>query len=171
MQDDKELEIKRYWQELYIQKEANPLDERTDKQFSVDINISYDMLTKWKERHRKQIYAQVNRLRGEYLAELRAKNLKEIAKNIKKNFNDRKLLAEITGDRVERVEQKTEIMGPKDQERRADALIKNIINKVKAREATDLSVGSEGGAKEDDRKPNGEQGGQPGTDSPSPREG
>lgn len=160
MNDNEDVKVTRFWQSLYIEKEANPLDPRTDKEFAQEVGVDPNNLAKWKQRNRKQIYNEVNRRRSEFLAEIRAKNLKAILKNIEESFNDRKLLAQITGDLIERVETKAEIMGPEDQERRKNALLQNILQKVQAVRADDKKDSTE-----DPSVSDGEQGKQPGTDS------
>jgi hypothetical protein len=99
----------KFWQELYIELLANPLEDKTDKQFCEEIGLSISGLNSWKNKYRKSIYNEVTKRRQQYLNEFKAIAYKELAKKMKKDTNALKMALQITGELVERSESKVEM--------------------------------------------------------------
>ena len=126
--------ITRAWHELYINMQADPTITQTDKDFCEEIKLEYQTLASWKKKYRKYIFSEVEKARKTYFSELRTKNFKAIAKALDDSFNDRKLMAQLLGDLIERTESKTEIMDYDTKMRRTSFLLDAIEKKKKALE-------------------------------------
>lgn len=129
MEEEKVPKVDRYWHTLYIEKEADPTDQRTDAQFCAAINLEYKTLAAWKSKYRRYIYQQVNSIRKDYVGELRAKANKELFKKLDKDTNALKLAFQLMGDLVEKTEQRVEYMSQEDTKRRINDLLKKVSDK------------------------------------------
>lgn len=129
---DSSLVGTRIWHELYIEMLSNPMDRRTDRAFSEENGIHEDTLAKWKRNHRTEIFNEVQKRRKRYINELRAAAYKSIGDKIGKSLDAAKLALQLTGDFVERTENRTEIMSDADKIRRIEALRKEAIEKLEA---------------------------------------
>lgn len=134
MNKDEDLKVNHFWNQLYIEMLANPTDNRSDVEFCKDLGIPDSTLKNWKSKNRRAIYDDVNRLRKDYVNELRSKVWKSLAQKMKtsKGVDSEKLIAQLTGDLVERTENKTTFMTYEQKLARIEALNKNVKDKSKA---------------------------------------
>lgn len=141
--EDKEPKVSRMWHELYVQKESDPFDYRTDKQFCEDIKLDYGTFTTWKYRYRPSIYREVEANRKNYKNELRTMGHKALTKKLDKDTNAIKLLFQLLGDFVEKTEVKTEQMTTADKIRRITALLDSTGKKQQEWASADAPVVNE----------------------------
>lgn len=140
MSEERDLSERRtpkYWNDLYIELLANPLDKRTDKQFCEETGITVSALQQWKARYRKSIFAEVDKRRREFINELRAQAFKDLANKMGKDSNALKMALQITGDLVEKTESKVE-MNYADKLRRIRTLQESIKSRKKAWESAGI---------------------------------
>ena len=123
----------KFWHELYIEKEANPFDKRTDKQFCEDIQMSIQNLEQWKRKHRTAIFQEVGKRRNQYLNEVRSVLWKSLAAKMatSKGVDAEKLAAQLMGDLVEKHESKVE-MTDAEKQRRIQSLREGLQGREKA---------------------------------------
>lgn len=127
-----EIVIKQFWHELYIEMQTNPMDTRTDKEFTTELGLNHNTFMSWKRSHKDQIYKEVQKRRSEYVNELRAFAYKCLADKMKGSVDAIKLAFQLMGDLVEKIETKTDYMNDNDKIRRAEALYENIRKKKAA---------------------------------------
>ncbi len=132
MEEIKEPNQPRFWHELYIEKEADPTDHRTDTQFCAEMVIDYSTLRAWKTKYRSFIYREVEAKRRNYRNEMRSRIYKALDKKLASDTNAIKLLAQLLGDLVEKTEVKTESMNDADKIRRIKTLSEANSKKQKA---------------------------------------
>lgn len=135
--DLSERRIPKYWNDLYIELLANPLDKRTDKQFCEENGLSISALQQWKARYRKSIFTEVDKRRREFINELRTQAFKDLASKMGKDSNALKMALQITGDLVEKSETKVE-MNYADKLRRIRTLQEGIKSRKKAWESAGI---------------------------------
>jgi hypothetical protein len=97
------------WNDMYIELLANPVDNKTDKEFCEELGLSVSALQQWKKKYRKEIYNEVQKRRTQYINELRAQAYKALGMKMQKDTNALKMVLQITGDLVERTESKVEM--------------------------------------------------------------
>ena len=131
------LNINKTWKELYIEMQASPLEEITDKAFAEKYQVNYNTLSNWKQDHRKEIFDEVDRRRKDFLKQVRAVAFKSLIKKLDKDTNALKLFFQLSGDLVERTENRTEIMRPEDLKRGISEMLREIESKKKAWETGD----------------------------------
>lgn len=93
---------------------ADASDQRTLKQFALDHGVAEDAIHSYRFRHDAEIYADVEKLRAKYIPKLRAHAWKSVFANVAKNFNDRKLALQLTGDLVETTRTSLELKTPEE---------------------------------------------------------
>lgn len=133
----------KFWHELYIEKEANPFDRRSDKQFCEDIQMSIQNLEQWKRKHRVAIFQEVAKRRTQYMNEVRVVLWKSLANKMStsKGVDAEKLVAQMLGDLVERHESKVE-MTDAEKLRRIHSLREGFKSREKAWEVAGSSQDS-----------------------------
>lgn len=114
------------WREDYINLLSNPCDNRTNKDFCIQYSVSHATFYRWLAENREELYVEADKRRKKFFTELREKNFKAIAKNLAASFNDRKLMAQLLGDLIERSETRTEIITPEEKRARLAALLDTI---------------------------------------------
>ncbi len=122
--------------------QADPFDNRTDKEFCEEIGLEYTTLHAWKHKYRSHIFKEVESIRKNYINEYRSKGHKALAKKLDKDTNAIKLLFQLLGDLVEKTESKVE-MNRDDQLRRITALRNTIGKRQAAWDAVDAKSGQE----------------------------
>lgn len=137
-----EPQLRRYWQELYIQKEADPTDFRTDKQFCEDNQLNVNSFSNWKSKFRAYVYREVELRRKQYRNEHRNIGYKALMKKLLSgDTNAIKLHFQLLGDLVEKSEVKTDNMSDSDKMRRLEHLKKEVSDRQvqfeQAQEKTD----------------------------------
>ena len=125
MADEIKPSIDKYWHELYIESQADPLNQDTDVQFCASINLEIQTFRNWKSKYRTYIFKEVEVRRKTYVNELRSKGHKALAKKLDKDTNAIKLLFQLLGDLVEKTESRVEL-GHDDQIRRIQSLRDSI---------------------------------------------
>ncbi len=141
--------VTRTWHELYVLKEADPFDHRSDKEFCEEIGLDVGSFRNWKNKFRAYIYKEVESIRKNYINEYRSKGHKALAKKLDKDTNAIKLLFQLLGDLVEKTESKVE-MNQDDQVRR----VKSLMSSIGKRQVAWESVTS--GSEKDVQAPNAE---------------
>lgn len=126
----KEPLVKSMWHELYIELQSNPLEEKTDKDFCEEVKIHPQTLSIWKRKHRKSLFDEVQRRRGQYVNEMRAIGYKNLNRMAKKDVNAVKLLFQLCGDLVEKSHQVVEHMTRQDRIDRIKSLLSDAQNKA-----------------------------------------
>ena len=139
----KEPRIVRTWHMLYIESQADPFDNRSDKEFCEEFGIEYQNFRNWKTTYRSYIFKEVESIRKNYLNEYRSKGHKALAKKLDKDTNAIKLLFQLLGDLVEKTESRVE-MSPDDQLRRIAALRSTIGKRQTAWDTVDAKSRPEG---------------------------
>ena len=121
--------ITAFWHELYIEMLSNPNEYQSDKGFCEETKIPTSTFHVWKSKNRRGIFDEVQKRRQLYINELRSNAWKELANKMKKDVNAIKLAFQLTGDLVERTENKHEYMTRQDKIDRMNALLKDINDK------------------------------------------
>ena len=114
------------WHEAYIEIQADPTDNRTDKKFAEDYGIHASTLSQWKREFRNRIFAEVNTRRKTYIAELRSRAYKALYGKMSTDTNALKLAFQLMGDLIERTESKVEYMTKEEKVQRINDLLKSI---------------------------------------------
>lgn len=128
----KEPLVKSMWHELYIECQASPLDQRTDKEFCEENKLHIQTLMGWKRLHRKSLYDEVQRRRTQYINEMRSVAYKHLNSMCKKDVNAIKLLMQLTGDLVEKSQTLHEFAGNREEKiARINNLLKEANDKAK----------------------------------------
>jgi hypothetical protein len=109
---------------------ANPLDDRTIKQFCEMEGISESTFGRYKKEFRDEIFKKAEARREIYKAELRSSMYRAIAMRMRKSDNATKLMAQLLGDLVERVEQTNKYETVEQKKNRLSDLLKNAGLKV-----------------------------------------
>ena len=125
MEEIKEPRDNKFWHELYIEAQADPFDDRSDKDFCEAIGLEVGTFRAWKAKYRTFIYKEVESKRKNYINEYRSKGHKALAKKLDKDTNAIKLLFQLLGDLVEKTESRVE-MGHDDKVRRVNALLGTV---------------------------------------------
>jgi hypothetical protein len=127
--DEKEPLVKVFWQELYLEMLASPLDQRTDKEFIEENKVPQSSLSQWKRKNRKTIFDEVQKRRGAYVNEMRAIGYKALNRMAAKDVNAVKLLFQLTGDLVEKSQISHEHLSRQDRIDRINNLLKEASAK------------------------------------------
>lgn len=114
------------WQELALEMLANPMDHRSIAQFCEDNHVSTATYHRWKRENHEAIYAEAAARLKKYTQVLRIENYKAIALNLRKSFNDRKLMAQLLGDLIERTESKHEFLTPDQKREKLNQLLSKL---------------------------------------------
>lgn len=118
-----EPKIDRMWHELYYDKEADPTDKRTDKQFCEELGLNPGSFATWKHKFRTFIYREVEARRKTFRNEMRTLGYKALMRKLETgDTNAIKLHFQLLGDLVEKIETKTENMNDADKKRRIESL-------------------------------------------------
>ena len=122
---------------LYIEMQADPFDNRNDKEFCESIpGLEYGTFCAWKAKYRQYIFKEVDAIRKTFTNEYRSKGHKALAKKLNSDTNAIKLLFQLLGDLVEKTESKVEL-NHDDQVRRVQALMNSIGKRQHAWDAVD----------------------------------
>lgn len=159
--------IKSFWHELYLEMQSSPTDNRTDRQFCLDVQIHPNTLCLWKRTHRKDIFHEVGRRRGQYVDELRATAWKALADRMPNDTSAIKLAFQLLGDLVEKSQVTTEHMSRKDILDRANSLLGEFNAKKKTWEKVQNAESGVTADKVNSDKLDGALGNEPGKDSNS----
>jgi hypothetical protein len=124
--------IDKSWKEVYVELQANPLESKTDKSFCEENNLNYGSFRDWKYRNRKQLYDEIERRRKTYIKEMRSVAYKHLMAKLGKDTNALKLFFQLSGDLVERTENRTEVMSPQDLKRGINEMLKDIAERKAA---------------------------------------
>lgn len=108
---------------------ADASDQRTIKQFCIDNHLSEDTIYQYKREHKDILFTTVDNVRAKYIPEIRLEAMKAVFANIKKNFNDRKLALQLTGDLIEKTENTQIIRSPEEKRARIDELLSKLTHK------------------------------------------
>lgn len=114
------------WKTDYIDLLANPLDQRTDKEFLAEHSVPESTFYVWKRKHYDAIFDEAHKRRQRFMKAARIANYKAIAANLKRSFNDRKLFAQIGGDLIERTESKIEYLTPDQKREKVNQLLQKL---------------------------------------------
>lgn len=119
----KEPRVSRHWHDLYIEKESDPTDLRSDTQFCTDLGLELGSFRNWKSKFRTFIYREVEARRKQFRNEHRALGYKALMKKLTAgDTNAIKLHFQLLGDLVEKQEIKTESMSDVDKKRFLESL-------------------------------------------------
>lgn len=115
------------WKTDYIDLLANPLDQRSDKEFLAEhTDVTESTFYRWKRRDYDAIFDEAHKRRQRFMKAARIANYKAIAANLKRSFNDRKLFAQIGGDLIERTESKIEYLTPDQKREKVNQLLQKL---------------------------------------------
>lgn len=114
------------YQELIIEFFANPLEDRSVSAFIKDINISRDTFYTYMKENRAYIFERADRLRKQYLAELRSKAYKDLNKQMGSNTNALKMALEITGEYTEKVKVEQEFYDTTEKKNKVNGILDKI---------------------------------------------
>lgn len=114
------------WEQAYIDMQANPMDQTSDKEFAESQGISQSTLSHWKSKHYEEIFEEAFKRRQKFMRAVRIANYKAIMANLKRSFNDRKLMAQIGGDLIERTESKIEYLTPDQKREKINQLLTKL---------------------------------------------
>lgn len=160
------LVISSFWQQLYVEMLANPNELQTDCAFCDEIKIPISTFKAWKARNRKEIYNEVQKSRTQYINELRANAWKHLADKMKKDVNAIKLAFQLTGDLVERTENKHEYMTRQDKIDRVNNLLKEANERKKTWDKVKEAQSGANAAESNSNVGDGTLGNGPGKDLP-----
>ncbi len=130
-ESSKEPLVKTMWHELYLECQANPLDNRTDVEFVAENKLSPATLSVWKRNNRQRIFDEVQKRRGQYVNQMRAIGYKHLNRMATKDINAVKLLFQLTGDLVEKSQTTIEHMTREDRIARINSILGDAQEKVK----------------------------------------
>ncbi len=90
--------------DLLVAYYADPSEQRTIKKWCEDNNLSEDTIHQYKRNYHSTLFDAVDNVRQKYIPQIRLAAMRAVFANINKNFNDRKLALQLTGDLIERSE-------------------------------------------------------------------
>ena len=125
-----EIDPEKPWQDAVIEFLANPMDNRTDTKFCSDTGIHRSTYYEFIKKNRKELFAEVDRRRKEYLSEMRQKFYKALGSRMTRSDRITQLVGEMLGEYIPKSEQKVEYHTPEQKKERAKKLLEDIVKKV-----------------------------------------
>lgn len=160
------MNIDKSWKDVYIEMLSNPLENMNDTRFCETYNVNHDSFRHWKYVNRQQIFDEVDRRRKNYLKQLRATAYKSLMSKLDKDTNALKLFFQLSGDLIERTENRTEVMTQEDLKRGISKMLEEISTKQKAWEGTEDVEAGKAPAPKDVQGESNQSGKEPGKDLP-----
>lgn len=121
------------WQDAIIEFLANPMDNRTDSKFCLDIGISRSCYYDFIKANRKELYADVDHRRKEFLSEMRQKFYKALGSRMSRSDRITQLVGEMLGEYIPKSESRVEYHTPEQKKERAKKLLNDIVAKVNSK--------------------------------------
>jgi len=120
--------------QLVVDYLANPLDNRTVKQFSEESSISESTYYRFRKDNFQAIGTAVNDARAKFMPLLRATAYKHLSTRLARSDAALKLFFQLAGDLVERTESKFTMMTPDEKRKQIQDLMATLsasmVNKV-----------------------------------------
>lgn len=137
--------ITQSWHDSFIEYLSDPMDGRTQKEWCYENKIDPSTVSRWKSKHRKEIYTEADRRRKGLISEIRQNNWKSLIARAQKDTKAVELIFKLLGDLVEKSETTHNYMRIDEKKTRISELLakaklkEQAIEKFKA-EVTDAGV-------------------------------
>lgn len=136
--------ITQSWHDMYLDFMSDPLDTRTQKEWCFENKIDPSTITRWKQKHRNQIYAEADRRRKGLIAEIRQTNWKNLMTRAGKDTKAIELVFKLLGDLVEKSETTHTYMKLDEKKARITELLAKAKVKEQAIEKFKAETGNSG---------------------------
>lgn len=114
------------WNDLYIDLQADPLNQSTNISFCEQVGIHPRTLYAWKAKYRDDISKEVAKRRDKFKSDFRSDLYKALTARMRGDTAAIKLGFQLLGDLVERSESRVEHMTPADKK----AKLKELLSKI-----------------------------------------
>lgn len=135
----KDEEGKPIWHSEFIEYLADPQDKRTYAEFAESVGVAYITLWRYRQKWLDRINREVEAARRQYVSNLRSRAYKSLAQKLEHDTNALKLFFQLSGDLVERVENKVDMMTRDEKESKAREILEQLSKRMKENDGQSAS--------------------------------